>query len=293
MAFQIKYHFIPCFWSALWNEEFYIRFLDGETPKARVQPLYTLNIPGKKIFKTTAENVFYDKYTGLADLKNDEVIRFAEKYFPMEKIEFSKDDPDNYFMDFENFFPTMEDLQKPTLFEIIKKQRIETLKEKTEIGFFIVDMQFRNHTHFNHLLQEHEKSGRPKFEFFWLTKQHFSNPEFLATAVLPLVTSEWTLYVSDTAVFPLGDVPVIPRSNEIVVPLSPLLLLQINLTKKIPLRKLNDASTKMCYTKKVSRSVEDKHRHLTINHAKREIVFHDNDILAQWQHSPTFKKCRF
>src|SRR5687768_9279749 len=137
MPLQVKYHYIPCFWSAFWNEDYYHGFLSGQVAKARSQRVDCLNLRADKLFTTTVENVFYEKHVGLADLKNEDVLEFTKRYFPEETLEFDPNDSGEYFLDFENFFSTQEDLQKETLFEVVKTQEISDLKQKTEMAFFI------------------------------------------------------------------------------------------------------------------------------------------------------------
>ena len=74
-------HYNPCFWTALWNQQFLTDFCAGKTERgrARVQLVHTLNLRSNKIFETKVENLHYDKDLGFAELTPASMLDFCRR----------------------------------------------------------------------------------------------------------------------------------------------------------------------------------------------------------------------
>ncbi len=75
-------HYNPCFWTALWNREYFRAFVNGEATNARAQPVSALNIRGNKILEATVATLFYDTDVAVAPITPESMVRFAERYHP-------------------------------------------------------------------------------------------------------------------------------------------------------------------------------------------------------------------
>jgi hypothetical protein len=66
-AFTKRNHFNPCFWTALWNEEYFENWVRAEqsNTEPREQLIFALNLRSNKIYKTKVANLFYEKNLGL------------------------------------------------------------------------------------------------------------------------------------------------------------------------------------------------------------------------------------
>jgi len=65
-----KNHYNPCFWTALWNIDYFNAFKNHCETKllARNQKVFSLNIKADKIIPTTTENVHFEKHLGIAEI---------------------------------------------------------------------------------------------------------------------------------------------------------------------------------------------------------------------------------
>jgi hypothetical protein len=77
-------HYNPCFWTALWNQQFFTDFCAGRTARgrSRAQLVHTLNLRGNRIFETKVENVHYDKGLGEVEITTASMLDFCRRHFP-------------------------------------------------------------------------------------------------------------------------------------------------------------------------------------------------------------------
>lgn len=187
-------------------------------------------------------------------------------------------------VDFENHFSDMEDSYKNALEEIIKSRDIKNISIKTYISYFIFTRLMRSHQTWNRAVNIFANAGLEKYEMFLNIKEHISNPEKLLQALMPILSSKWTLYAISRKRFPLTDASVLIDRYYLMIPLSPDLLLEVNLKKRVPveykcIKKTRIGVLKYWQFKKVS-----------ITSASREIIFGDKKILRQWQNTGFFKR---
>jgi hypothetical protein len=85
-AFTKRNHFNPCFWTALWNEEYFENWVRAEqsNTEPREQLIFALNLRSNKIYKTKVANLFYEKNLGLAEITVESIKRFCLRWHPQE-----------------------------------------------------------------------------------------------------------------------------------------------------------------------------------------------------------------
>ena len=260
MTITKKNHYNPCLWTAYWNYNYYHNIDYRKSTSPRIQRIKSLNLKADKIICTTTEKVFFEKRMGLAEVSENKVI------------------------DFEDFFTSSENLVKKTLFEVIQKNGIDTLEEKTNISSFISDLRIRHYENFNGLVKKYSKKGKQKIKLFAELISDYSSTDFHNSQIIPLLSSEWIIYKSKDFKFPLGDNPVLVNNKNILIALSPKMLLQINYKKKV----LPNVKCKVRYKMNYFKFKEFMHR--TINSTNREIIFNDIIVLEKWKKSNVYNK---
>ncbi len=258
MSITIKNHYNPCFWTAYWNYEYYHSQEYREANCARNQRIYSLNVRANKVLPEKTRKVFYEERMGLAEINKEAIL------------------------DFEDFFTTYENLTRKTLFNVIQQNDIKSLKEKTEISSFIADLILKHYENFNSLVDKYINDGKEKIDFVIDLKQNYSSVDYHNKTIIPLVMSEWIIYTSTEFKFPLGDNPVLINNENILIALSPKMLLKINLNKFV------SSETKCEIRKKMNYYTYKDFIYRTIASSKREIIFNDFDLLEKLRKSKAF-----
>lgn len=243
--------------------------------RARDQLVFSLNIPSKKILQPKVENIFFEKRMGLADLNKQEVI----EYFKRNGMEYDESElNDDLMWDFENFFTIMDTSNEKVLKKIISTEKIETLEEKAELGWFIHTLQLRNYNTFNKALDTFDLFGRPKFEMLLNIKWTLSDTELMMKVIAPLLMGTWTLYRSKEFKFPICDNPILKYGrNDFLLPISPKLLLRVEFNKPV-----NVNIAPPCHHKKLPLFfVYSDFIRRTIRNAQRDIIFPERKLLEK------------
>ena len=280
-------HYNPCFWTAYWNPRYYQDAIDGRTVRGshRRQEIATLNLPANRIVKTTVENVHFEKALGIAEMTPEAMRSFYRRRFPAKYNEVSRQlEADNRVleMDFENILEGLEATPAyRTLRELITGRPLLTLEDKSFLSCFIVIQALRSHEMMTAMISRFASLGMQKFEYFWVLKNAMATDLFDAPVSM-IAFSHWLLYTSDEHVLPLCDSPVMIGPRSLMIPLSPRLLLEVDLTVRTSPRqwtiKGNIPSNKM-----------REFRRRSIANSYRQILFHDENVLAQWQSTREFK----
>jgi Protein of unknown function (DUF4238) len=279
-------HYNPCFWTALWNPDYYRAMISGasQVGSARTQKVYVLSVKSAKIFQSTVENVHYDKNLGVAEISREAVEEFARRYHPDRYEQFVRDNADAtypVFIDLEQLLSRLETLPPyQVLLDVVRRVRIETPEEKVYLGCFVLLQFFRSHAIMNSMIEWHEELQRHKFEHFVTLKWLLSDPELLFAYVQPIVACSWTLFATDEDVFPLCDSPILVKPNSVMVALSPRLMLEAQ--RLIPARE-----NEWRIRRSVSRRKVEEFRRRTIGNTFREIIG-DRQILERWRSTPEF-----
>ena len=124
--------------------------------------------------------------------------------------------------------------------------------------------------------------GKPKFEFMLSFRYMLMDRDFLFRVTLPIAQSKWTFHISDRHRLPLCDSPILQIDNNIMVALSPRLLLEIELGKKVP-------DSVLVKTKKLNKNKVSEHKKRTIENTFREIIFGNVQVLEMYLNDPQFK----
>jgi hypothetical protein len=260
MSITKKNHYNPCFWTAYWNYQYYHNEEYRRENSPRIQKIYSLNIKADNIFPQTTEKVFYEKRMGLAKINDDAIL------------------------DFEDFFTTHENLPKKVLIKVIEQNNIESLEEKTLIASFISDLMIKHYENFNSSVDKYISHGKKKIDFLIDLNNNYSSTVFHKSQIIPLIASEWIIYLSKEFKFPLGDNPILINNKNILVALSPKMLLKINYNKLVMPEKICEVKHTMnCYTYR-------DFVYRTIASSNREIIFDNIDVLEKWRKSKVYLK---
>lgn len=289
MNFTKRNHYNPCFWTALWNEEYYDKVSQGisDLPAARAQQVYALSVKANKILRQPVERVHYDKHLGVAEITQESAAEFAKRHHPEKYEEFSCQSAYAQYpvyIDFEDILTGIEGLPPYTVLrKVATTGNISTCEDKVFLGCFIVLQFLRSHAIMNSMVQWHETLSRPKFEHFVTLKWLLSDTEALFGAVHPLVDCRWTLYHTSSATFPLCDSPVLVQPESIMVALSPRVIVEIQRT--VP---ADDGE--LCLVRRIPDSKIDEFRRRTIANTFREVIFGNLQVLQSWKESSEFQR---
>ena len=172
MKLAKRNHYNPCFWTALWNEDYYERTVNNinHPSPARDHVVHALNVKSGQIYNSKVDNIHYDKNLGIAEISRSAAEKFAKKYHSDYYEDFilaNQTATYPIFIDFEQILTELEKLPPyKILLEVVKKNRIESVEEKAYLGCFIVIQQMRSHAIMNSMIQFHEEQGDHKFEAF-------------------------------------------------------------------------------------------------------------------------------
>jgi hypothetical protein len=276
-----RYHYNPCFWTALWNERFFREYCTDTTrrTKARTQQIYTLNLRSNKILQTTVENVHYDKI-GMSEITPESMLRFTARYFPeqhQEMARYVETHPENLYLDFEATLTGMERLQGyDAVMRAAKLGGLASTEHKGFLACAIVMQAMRSHELTASMLQEPMSAVIDAWEWFWLIKNAWSNRLVLGRAVLPLALGEWTLWRTEAHCFPLPDSPVMIDKDNILAILSPRLLLRIDL-------RTTQREDQWNVIDGITSADLGQFRRCALRSTFKDIVAPDGQVLSQWQ----------
>ena len=281
-------HYNPCFWAALWNDEYYDRIAKNlaQSLPPREHEVYALNVRSGQIHKTKVDNVHYDKNLGVAEISRKTAEEFARRYHPSRYENFAlanKNATYPVFIDFEQILTELEKLPPyKVLLQVIQQNRIKSAEEKAYLGCFIVLQNLRSHAIMNAMIQSHEELQEHKFEHFVTLKWMIGDTKFLFSLVYPIVARQWTLFAVGANLFPLCDSPILVKPHSIMVALSPRLLLEIDRT--IPAR---EDEYRLRQTIKQGKLEEFRRR--TIGNTFREIIGSE-ELLKSWKSTREFSE---
>lgn len=229
-------HYVPCFWSALWNEKFYeLKVSNQKALKPRDQILHVLNIKGNEIYKSKTAKLFCEEKLGHIPITRSDYLELAEqdKTLPPEpEIQF---DPDAFLvMDIENHFTDTEEvIGYEYIIKIIQNVKVlENYDDKVKISAFLFYHPFRSARYLKSLYDKY--SEFENFRFLALYEWKYLRDKITHTWVITdILEGEWTIYSVYDFSFPICDNPIINNGNEIFAIISPKHLIKINIRKKV------------------------------------------------------------
>ncbi len=285
MTLTQKTHFNPCFWTALWNKNYYQNFIANRENelKCRNQKILTLNLKANKIIDSKTENVFFEKHTGLTDVTQKEIVDYCKKYFP-EKTDYFENEEKykdiHLVIDFENHFSILED-SFSNVFKLIRDKKIYDIAEKTELSHFVFTHLYRSPLHINKLIKDFTENDGSKLETFLHIKHNvLGNFENLKNYIIPIFSKEWTVLESKRYI-PIGDNPIIHHKDNLFVTISPYLIIKIGKKTVKP--------EQICKYSKLSYFQYHSLLKLIITSSYNEIVADDKNLLEKIQKSKHFK----
>ena len=286
MKLTKRNHYNPCFWIALWNDDYYSDVANNIIPSLppRDYSVFSLSVKSGRMHKTKVDKVHYDKNLGVAEISRNAIEKFVKKYYPNKYEEFIlKNKKTDYpvYLDFEEILTALENMPPyKVLLDVGKKRKIETIEEKAFLGCFLMIQQLRSHVIMNAMIQFYEELQEYKFEHFITLKWMLSDPNFLFSLVAPLIECRWTLFAVEGNIFPLCDSPILVKSHSIMVAISPQLLLEIE--RNVP------NSQNICDIRNtIDTSKYDEFRRRMIGNTFREIVGSE-EILKKWKNAQEF-----
>ncbi len=288
MNFTKRNHFNPCFWTANWNPSYFANVLStaSRNMRAREQRVYVLNVKSAGIYETTVENVHYDKDLGVAEMTPDDMRDFCKRHHPDRYEQFCRDiatQPESLFLNFEDILTGMENGPAyAALKNVIAKQGIRAPHEKAMIAGFIVVHWLRSHAMMKAMLEWSNELGIKKFEYFIKLKHKLGDPHFLFPLVMTIAPFHWHYYRMRKDCFPLNDSPILINEKNVMLALSPRLMLEIDRTRKQP-----EAS--ISYSNYIAPETMSEFRRRTISCTFREIIFSSPMLLEEWRDTEEFR----
>jgi hypothetical protein len=247
--------------------------------------VYALSVRTGAIRQTSVERVHYEDGIGTAEMSPESMKEFCRRRFPQEyaKVaEYIDENPDTLIMDFEHILRSLEEMHGiKHLIQAAMLDGFSSTEHKGFIACLLIIHAMRSHEFMTAMLQRTSGGGMPKWEYFWMLKNAWGNRLVLARAVSPLGLGRWTLYRTPSHRFPLCDSPVMINRDNLMMVLSPRLLLEIDLT----VQKRED---EWFVRDGISSSKYREFRRRSIQNTFKDILFSDEAELDVWRHLPEF-----
>ncbi len=288
MPLTKRNHTNPCSWTAYWNNDYFENSFSSskKSLNPRKQIIFSLNIKANKVYRASVRDVHYEEGIGIAEITAEAAKKFCIKYFPKEYKRFSKymkKHPESLILEGESLFNAIENTPSyKTVHEVIKKDRIETREEIVFLAGFIFFQHIRSHAILHSALEQINKMGIERFEYYWLLKQAITNPDYMYNLILPLATSQWIIYKAKDHILPLPDTPVLIKPGNVMISLSPRMLVDIDLKKRFIEGNWKEID-------KIPKNKVREYKKRAISNTYKEIIFNDKFILEKWRNTTEFK----
>jgi hypothetical protein len=286
-AFTNRNHYNPCFWTALWNVQYFDALVTRSQAsfQPREQHILALNVRSNKIYATTVENVHYHKKLGVAEITPESMKRFCQRWTPKDYDRLARyvdEHPDSLWLDFEDILTAIEERGGyDCLIEAARSGAISSPEHKGFLTCVLIIHAMRSHEMMTSMIDLSGQLGLDKWEYFWLLKHAWGNQLILARAATPLAAGQWVLYRTRDHRFPLCDSPVMIGPHSVMAALSPRLLLEINLDVLTP-------EDQWIIRDGISPSKYREFRRRAIANSFKEIIFADQQELERWRSLPEF-----
>ena len=280
-AFTRRNHYNPCFWTALWNEDYFREYCSdtagGSSPRDQV--VFALNLRAAKVLKTTVEKVHYHKDLGVAEIDPESIKRFRARWYPEKyhsMVEYVTAHPEKVYLDFEDILTGMESLRHyDAWMQLAKLGDLRSFEDKGFLAAALMIHAMRSYDYMSAAISRASEIGIDKWEYFWRLKNIWSNNQFLTRAAIVPALAQWTLWRTQNHSFPLCDSPVMIDRDSVMVTLSPRLLLEIDLT--VP-----DPEPPWIVREDLPERKFAEFRKRCIDNSFKEIVFSDERALLDW-----------
>jgi hypothetical protein len=280
-AFTRRNHYNPCFWTALWNEDYFREYCSdtarGSSPRNQV--VYALNLRAAKVLRTTVEKVHYHKDLGVAEIDPESAKRFCARWYPEKygsMLEYVTAHPEKVYLDFEGVLTGVELLRHyDAWMRTAKLGDLQSLEDKAFLAAALMIHAMRSYEYMSAAISRANEIGIDSWEYFWRLKNAWSNSEFLSRATIVPALAKWTLWRTRNHSFPLCDSPVMIDPNSVMATLSPRLLLEIDL-------KVRDAEPPWIVRQDLPEAKFAEFRMRSIGNSFKEILFSDEQVLLDW-----------
>jgi hypothetical protein len=282
-------HYNPCFWTALWNRDYYDAFLNDPSHhlRPRDQVVFALSVRGDAIFQQKVENLHYEEGLGNAEITFEAMKKFVKHNNSGKFDDFCREVAPASFpliLDYENRFTALESATPyKVLLNVIKRQDLESLIEKGHLADFVCLQWLRSHAILNSIVERSINLGFEKFESLIYLWWALSDRDLQLSDVFRLLTTHWTLYRTQIDSFPLTDSPILVQPYGIMLALSPRLLLEISL--RVQARGRGWETRDDIDSRKLA-----EFRRRCIGNTFREIIFSERSLLEEWHNSKDFQK---
>ncbi|MBB6240501.1 hypothetical protein HDC90_005178 [Pedobacter sp. AK013] len=279
-------HYVPCFWSALWNTEYYdLKIAGANAPSARTQMLHVLNIKSDTIYSCKAEKIFYKERLGHIPITREEYLELTKfDGSPPKEQNLFDDDNSIVIMDIENHFSMFEEsIGYESIFRLMKDHRsIDNYGSKVEISAFLFYHPYRASRYLLDLFEKYSASENNRLDAFYEWK-YFMNKDSHALAITQILEGKWTVYALERFSFPICDNPVLNDGKKIYAIISPKHLITVDLLEKSDITHFKNTIGYIEY-KRLLRKI--------ITNTDSVIAHTNKDTLERLQKSNFWKKTR-
>lgn len=228
-----KNHYLPCFWTALWNTEYYFEAISGlQALLPRKRFVNVLNLKSNTIYKSKTEKIFYVEGLGHIPLTYKEYLELSS-FGEMTSEHIDVNEEGTYILDFENHFTTLEDaVDYNYIFSFIKRNgRIDDMQAKIKMSVILFYHNYRSRRYIESLFDKYSDCDNLRLEAYYEWK-YLMDKISITLQILKFLDSKWTVYSLEYSDLPLCDNPFINDENEIIAIISPRHLIKIELTKR-------------------------------------------------------------
>lgn len=284
-----KPHFIPCFWSALWNKQYYSDFKSNSInqEKCREVRLFLLS-KNRKDSNPKAKRVFVWKKLGLIRITPHELRMMKTRgqgiFKSIGDNGVVDDETDRFDVSFEDIYSGIEkEVGYCNVLNIVKQGTVNS-EDRIYISTFLVYHSLRSPYCISQLKLKYGHSENPEFEAYkeWYQWIIGGKQERIAQLASLHYSSYWTLYNRETADVPLSDNPILQSGKKIYAILSPEYVLEIDCCKP------QKPSAVQYSVLDVSKYLELKTE--IIKQCSYDLVFNDFAVLNEWKSSAAWKE---
>jgi hypothetical protein len=240
--FTFKNHYNPCFWTALWNSEYYhsIKNSTERNKKARDYKLKGIRFGCDKIIKNKADKLFYELHMGLAVIS---IMELREMFYKLPKDYIYISKVNKFSIKYLSWLipnwgiiidiePLLRELERingtNAVLDLVKHGNIIDKTHKSLLATFIYTQQLRSPLTFSANYHKNKHTNNPK-AFSILDFIHsLSNDKEMYNVITVYLQCMWHLYTVDIDIFPLSDLTIHEDNQNVIAVLSPRHLLIIN-----------------------------------------------------------------
>lgn len=287
-------HYNPCFWTALWNNEYYhaIKYSKERNRKPRDYKLKGIRFSCSKIITNKSDGLFFELNMGLVLMTIKEL---RDLYYKLPK-DYTFISTYNKFrikylywlipkwgiiIDIERLFTELEHINGTrSVLDLVKYGKVIDDKHKSLIATFVYTHQLRSPITFSTNYNKYIDTNHPK-AFTVLSFIHsLSNEKELQNVISGYMECVWHLFTVSIDIFPLPDLPIYEDKLNVIAVLSPRHLLIIN---------KEDKEGGMKYHNSINKKILDTVYKKIIQNTFRDLVLENESVLNMILNSNDWK----